>query len=57
MGEVSSEIARESGVICGAGAEPVHDNEIMKIIKNTDNITVLFVNKNCNSVIFPMSRK
>ena len=57
MGEVSSEIARESGVIRGAGAEPVHDNEIMKIIKNTDNITVLFVNKNCNSVIFPMSRK
>ena len=57
MGEASSEIARVTGVLCGAGASPIHDNEIMKTINNTDNITVLFVNKNCNSVIFPMSRK
>ena len=57
MGDVLSEMARGSGVLCGAGAEPVHDNEIMKTIKNVDDIITLFVNKNRNRVIFPMSRK
>ena len=52
-----SEMARGSGVLCGAGAELVQDNEIMKTIKYTNDIITLFVNKNRNRVIFSMSRK
>ena len=57
MGDVLSDMARGSGVLCGAGSELIHDNEIMKTIKNIDDIITLFVNKNRNRVIFPMSRK
>ena len=57
MGDVLSDMARGSGVLCGAGSEPIHDNEIMKTIKNIDDTITLFVNKNRNRVIFPMSRK
>ena len=57
MDEASSEIARGSGVLCGAEVEPEHDNEITKTIKNADDVIVLFVDRNLNRVIFPISRK
>ena len=52
-----SEMARGSGVLCGAGAELVQDNEIMKTIKNMNVIITLFENRNRNRVIFSMFRK